>query len=125
MNPFHRLAAVFLAVGVIFGAFGAHALKETLLANESLDTWKTAVFYHLLHGLALGVVPAWASFRAWKGWLIIAGIVCFSGSLYLLALKVPPSALWGPVTPLGGVLFIMAWISLCFGNRLRNVSAVD
>ena len=105
------VGAAAMALGVVAGAFGAHSLAPQLDAR-SLQTFETAVRYHLIHGLgllavgalvALGVEsPAWLA-----GALMTAGIVLFSGSLYWLALGGPS---WlGPVTPLGGVCLIAAW----------------
>ena len=112
MNKITFYAAILASIGVALGAFGAHALKETLLEHGTTDTWKTAVFYHLLHAVA-----AWSLFlaspttqrrlaTAATAWLI--GIILFSGSLYFLALGGPR---WlGPVTPLGGLAFLGGWL---------------
>lgn len=105
-----RISAGFAAAGVALGAFGAHGLKDVLSATPNgLETWKTAVLYHLVHAVAMYMVAMTKDqLRAW--WLFAGGILCFSGSLYLL------SALqwkWlGPVTPIGGVLFIAGWAKL-------------
>ena len=109
--PWLAVGAAAMLFGVVAGAFGAHALASQLDAR-SLQTFETAVRYHLIHGLgllavgalvALGVgSPAWLA-----GALMTAGIVLFSGSLYWLALGGPS---WlGPVTPLGGLCLIAAW----------------
>jgi uncharacterized membrane protein YgdD (TMEM256/DUF423 family) len=98
----------------VLGAFGAHALKERLSA-EALSVWQTAVQYHFWHALALLAASAaagqldalWA--RA-AGWLFVAGVVVFSGSLYALALGAPRAL--GMITPLGGVALILGWIAL-------------
>lgn len=112
MNKITFSAAILASLGVALGAFGAHALKAALLESNMTDTWKTAVFYHLLHAIA-----AWSLFlaspsiqqrlaKAAFAWLI--GIILFSGSLYGLALGGPR---WlGPVTPLGGLAFVAGWI---------------
>lgn len=104
-----------LAVGL--GAFGAHALKAKL-SPAMLAVWQTAVQYHFYHVLALiGVVlmlrQGWQSgWLAISGWLFCLGILLFCGSLYALALGGPR---WlGPVTPLGGLAFMVGWISLLF-----------
>jgi uncharacterized membrane protein YgdD (TMEM256/DUF423 family) len=101
-------ALCFLAVGL--GAFGAHALKETLQANGMSDVWNKAVLYHFVHGLALlvlAVVPA--ASRAASA-LFVAGIVLFSGSLYLLAWT---NNKWlGAITPLGGLCLLAGWACL-------------
>jgi uncharacterized membrane protein YgdD (TMEM256/DUF423 family) len=116
MNPSHRwitLTAGLLGfLGVALGAFGAHALKATLLANGQLDSWKTAVLYQLIHAVAL---LALANGRDSLGgpntkvaacW--VTGVLLFSGSLYGLALGGPISLLW-PITPLGGLALLAGW----------------
>ena len=105
--PLFRLAAAlcFLAVGL--GAFGAHALKATLLTNDTTEVWKTAVLYHFIHALALLVLAALPAFHRATGMLFVAGIVLFSGSLYLLALT---NVKWlGAITPLGGLCLLAGW----------------
>lgn len=103
------------ALGVGLGAFGAHGLKRRLTA-ERLETFETAVRYHMFHSLAIlaavfagGRWPA-SPFPQAAGWLFIAGIVLFSGSLY--ALVASGKRWWGAITPLGGVAFIAGWICL-------------
>ena len=111
------IAALALAAAVALGAFGAHALKGQLAA-EMLATYHTAVEYHFWHALGMlgvGVLmsrsPEDSALR-WVAWLLIAGLLLFSGSLYLLALI---GASWlGAVTPLGGVAFIAAWLWLAW-----------
>lgn len=105
-------------LGVIFGAFGAHALKARL-AHDMLNAWETAVQYHFLHGLALLVVgllalhwPDNTTIRG-SGWLLLTGIVLFSGSLYTLALL--ESRWLGAIAPLGGVVLIGGWAMLIYG----------
>ena len=112
--------AALLAVAA--GAFGAHALKARL-APDMLAVFKTGVeyqFYHafglLLVGFAALHLPESAYLRA-AGWVMLAGIVLFSGSLYLLALS---GVTWlGAVTPLGGLCFIVAW-ALFAGAFIRS-----
>ncbi len=111
---FFGVGAVLGAVGVGAGAFGAHALR-TRLAPEMLAVFETGVRYHLMHALALLAV-GWAAAR-WPGpavtaagWLFVAGILLFSGSLYALALTGVRTL--GLVTPVGGVAFILGWIAL-------------
>jgi len=106
-------AAAMLAV--ILGAFGAHGLKARLGA-ELLTTWQTAVEYHFYHGLGLILVGILAlhlpgsPWLRWSGGAMLAGILLFSGSLYLLALT---GIRWlGAITPLGGLAFILAWLLL-------------
>jgi uncharacterized membrane protein YgdD (TMEM256/DUF423 family) len=103
-------AAALLAVAL--GAFGAHALKSRI-PPEMLAVWHTAVEYHVFHALgllAVGLVavqlPESALLR-WSGWAMLAGILLFSGSLYILALS---GERWlGAVTPIGGLAFLAAW----------------
>jgi len=104
--------AVAMFMAVALGAFGAHALKARL-APDMAAVWQTAVQYHAWHALALlatGVLltqdPA-RSLLGTAGWLFVAGIVLFSGSLYLLALTGTRGL--GAVTPLGGVAWLAAW----------------
>jgi uncharacterized membrane protein YgdD (TMEM256/DUF423 family) len=105
-------SAGFLAVA--FGAFGAHALKSRLSA-DMLTIFEVGVRYHFYHALAL-LAAAWACTR-WpgslavaSGWLFIAGIVIFSGSLYLLAFS---GLRWlGAITPIGGLAFLAGWLCL-------------
>jgi len=104
--------------GVTLGAFGAHALKETLEAKGSLDIWKTAVLYQLIHAVASLGTNLFSQTRPSddRTWMIrsstcwLVGVGLFSGSLYLLALGGPK---WlGPVTPLGGVFLLAGWTCL-------------
>jgi uncharacterized membrane protein YgdD (TMEM256/DUF423 family) len=114
---FLTLAALAGALAVITGAFGAHALK-TRLAPDLLLVWQTAVQYHFWHALALGLIglvamhmPTSGALRA-AGWLMVAGLLIFSGSLYLLAFT---GIRWlGAITPLGGVAFIGGWCALAW-----------
>jgi uncharacterized membrane protein YgdD (TMEM256/DUF423 family) len=109
------IAGALLAfVAVAAGAFGAHALKSRLAA-EQLAVFETAVRYHLVHAVALFAV-AWASTQ-WPGaaarvagWLFIVGIVVFSGSLYLLVLTGERS--FGALTPVGGLSLLAGWLAL-------------
>ncbi len=111
------LGAVAGALGVGLGAFGAHGLKARL-SPELLAVFETGVRYHMYHALALLAV-AWATTRwtsvwlAGAGGLFVAGIVIFSGSLYLLALT--GARWWGAVTPIGGLAFILGWLCLALG----------
>lgn len=113
---FFMLGALLAMLGVAAGAFGAHALKARL-APDMLAIFETGVRYQLVHALAL-LATAWASHR-WPGrltgaagWLFVAGIVLFSGSLYVLALSGARGV--GIVTPFGGVAFILGWACLAW-----------
>jgi len=109
-------AAVLGFLGVALGAFGAHALKPTLEAHGSVETWKTAVLYHLLHAVAMLALAGWRDSHAGPSGRIAAlwaaGVVLFSGSLYWLALGGP--RFLGPITPLGGVAFLAGWALLAW-----------
>lgn len=110
-RPFVILAALNMIIAVGAGAFGAHGLKR-VLDPEMLAVWQTGVLYHLIHALGLLAV-AWLATRyssgllPLAGWLMFAGIVLFSGSLYLLAGT--GTRILGAVTPLGGVAFLLSW----------------
>ena len=98
--------------GVALGAFGAHALKDTLIARDSLTIWQTAVLYHLVHSVAVLAIArspaAGAALSAWIARCWTFGILLFSGSLYWLALGGPKSL--GPITPIGGLAFLAGWV---------------
>jgi len=98
-------------VGVMFGAFGAHALKNRV-SPEMLAVFETGVRYQMYHAFAvLLVAVAAARFDGWlvrtAGWAFTAGIVLFSGSLYALALT--GVTILGAVTPIGGLAFLLGW----------------
>jgi uncharacterized membrane protein YgdD (TMEM256/DUF423 family) len=102
-----RIGAVlcFLAVGL--GAFGAHGLRSTLEGRGMLDVWNKAVFYQFVHAIALLVLALYGTISRGACLLLLIGILLFSGSLYLLALT---NLRWlGPVTPLGGLCFLVGW----------------
>jgi uncharacterized membrane protein YgdD (TMEM256/DUF423 family) len=113
--------AVLAALGVAAGAFGAHALRARLGPSD-LVTFETAVRYQMYHALALlltGLLIDRGVSVGASGWLFLAGIVLFSGSLYLLTLG---GLRWmGAVTPLGGIAFILGWLLLA-GNVGRSVT---
>jgi len=100
------------AIAVAAGAFGAHALKERL-SDKALAVFETAARYQMYHALAMVLCAALAGSLAGArvaGWLFQAGIVLFSGSLYVLALT--DVKVLGAITPFGGLAFIVAWIWL-------------
>ncbi len=110
------LGALLLALAVMFGAFGAHALRGRL-DTYALGVYERAVFYHFVHALGLFVVPLFvraewisAPVGTWVCVLLVAGILIFSGSLY--ALSMTGVRALGAVTPIGGVSFILAWLLL-------------
>jgi len=104
--------AAFLAVGL--GAFGAHGLRNRL-SPDMLTVFETGVRYHMYHALAIVITSLlMARMTGWlvatAGWCFTAGIVFFSGSLYALALT--GVTIWGAVTPIGGLLFLVGWALL-------------
>lgn len=111
------IASIFGVLAVGFGAFGAHALKSQISA-EGVATWETAVQYHFVHTLALLFLSTFSRFKSRTinaaSWFFTAGILLFSGSLYLLAtrdlLNLGPLTFLGPITPIGGLFFIMGWL---------------
>ena len=115
--------------GVAAGAFGAHGLRE-LVTLEQLNTWNTAADYQILHAIALLGLATWqqsALSSRLQSWLLlacglmIAGVLLFSGSLYLLVLT--NMSAFGPITPLGGLALLMAW-SILFGCALVKCRSV-
>lgn len=108
-----------LCLAVMLGAFGAHGLRDRLDAY-SLGVYERAVFYHFIHALGLlitplfvraGMIAAAAGERV--AWLLLIGIVLFSGSLYVLAIS--GARMLGAVTPFGGLAFIVGWALLALG----------
>jgi len=107
--------------GVALGAFGAHGLKDVLEPAGRLETWKTAVFYQLIHAVALLALSGWSDPAVRKiGWCWITGVMLFSGSLYGLALGGPK--ILGPITPLGGIAFLVGWGWLAVSAWKRPVA---
>lgn len=105
-----RLAAALGFLAVALGAFGAHGLKPLLEHHGTAATWETAVLYHALHAVALLALAARPRPPAFTAWCFLAGIVVFSGSLYVLALT---GVRWlGAITPLGGVALLAGWAAL-------------
>lgn len=111
------IGALMAGLGVAAGAFGAHGL-EGRVSPDRLDTFHTAVTYQMYHALALLVV-GWAAAQGWSGlidgagYCFIAGILVFSGSLYLLVLT--DTSWLGAVTPLGGAAFLAGWGLFAWG----------
>lgn len=121
MSPQIKLFLVtgclFLAFAVIFGAFGAHALRQQV-TEQAIATWQTGVLYQFMHGFGLLIIgvlllrfPEVNGLKI-SGVLFIVGILFFSGSLYGLVLT---NWRWlGPITPLGGLCFIAGWTSFAW-----------
>ncbi len=125
-KTFFTTACLLLALAVVFGAFGAHALKTRLEPN-SLQAWHTAVQYHFLHALGILILAAVAannhlnsSRLMWAMRLLLGGIVLFSGSLYVLSTMSLWQGQWnwlGPITPIGGLLFVAGWVIAAFSFK--------
>ncbi|MFL5730241.1 MAG: DUF423 domain-containing protein [Cytophagaceae bacterium] len=107
------------ALSVMIGAFGAHALKAKLVANGRLDVFETAVKYQFYHSLALLILGILIFLKFedklmdYAGYSFMAGIVIFSGSLYILCLS--NVGKWGAVTPIGGLFLIAGWLLIFWG----------
>jgi uncharacterized membrane protein YgdD (TMEM256/DUF423 family) len=111
---FFRIAAALCFLAVALGAFGAHSLRSTLEARGMLDVWNKAVFYQFMHAVALLVLALYGTINRGAWWLLFAGILLFSGSLYLMALIPQARDGLGPVTPIGGLCFLGGWAWLIF-----------
>jgi uncharacterized membrane protein YgdD (TMEM256/DUF423 family) len=110
-----RVAAAAGLLAVALGAFGAHGLKDWLARNETAAIWEKAVFYHFIHAVVLFVLAGRKRFAALAWWSFLAGILLFSGSLYLFALTKIHGLVF--ITPLGGVSFLAGWAALFFQAR--------
>ena len=119
-----RIALLFALLSVVLGAFGAHALKE-LLSEYQLSIFETGVRYQFYHALAVMAAFALKGHIAAKqvqlsSIFFTVGILLFSGSLYILAcsdlIGLQNKSLVGPLTPLGGICFIIAWAILLWGT---------
>ncbi len=126
-KPFIKTAALLGALSVLLGAFAAHSLKQ-ILSTDELQIFETAVKYQFYHVFALLVVGIlYKDFpgksTAWAGKLFIAGIILFSGSLYLLCFvkhHAMPLNWLGAITPFGGAAFIAGWVMLFYAVLKRN-----
>ena len=132
-NPSHASRFPLLAAGIAglsgiaLGAFGAHALKATLLERGMVQSWETAARYHLFHALALLGVAAWlrassatdgGRLALWAAWCWVVGTVIFSGSLYWIALAGPR---WlGPITPFGGIVLMAGWLLVAIAAFVKR-----
>ncbi|MBI3323962.1 MAG: DUF423 domain-containing protein [Candidatus Omnitrophica bacterium] len=115
-----RWGSLLMFLGVALGAFGAHGLKA-ILSVEAQEIYRTAVFYHLIHGLGL-VGVGWLqtmkphdALIQWAGWAFLIGVLLFSGSLYLLSLTGIKKL--GMVTPLGGMALLAGWLCVALSAR--------
>tara|TARA_B100001540_G_C15423703_1_gene468914 strand:+ start:149 stop:511 length:363 start_codon:yes stop_codon:yes gene_type:complete len=109
-----KIGVIFSMLSVIIGAFGAHAL-ENIIENK-IDIFKTGIIYHMFHALAIiltGIISKTFELPMYNvAYLFIAGIILFSGSLYLIAIY--KYSFLGAITPIGGISFILGWILLFY-----------
>jgi uncharacterized membrane protein YgdD (TMEM256/DUF423 family) len=112
------VGSLLMALAVCLGAFGAHGLKNRLDAY-SMTVYEKAVFYHFIHALGILLVSLLARTNAISvagqarvAWLLLIGIVIFSGSLYALAIS--GVRMLGAITPIGGLAFILGWLVLAY-----------
>lgn len=114
-RTFAKWGAILMALSVGIGAFGAHLL-ESKIGEDALGVYETGVHYHMIHALGLLLISLTvgqlgeSKSLKWAGWLLIVGIILFSGSLYVLSIT--GIKVLGAITPLGGVAFIVGW--LCY-----------
>jgi uncharacterized membrane protein YgdD (TMEM256/DUF423 family) len=115
-----QVGSALLFCAVALGAFGAHALRG-VLDEPARRLYETAVFYQCVHSLGLVLVGILTVLKSETGllrlsaWCLLVGVVLFSGSLYALSLT--SIKRFGMITPLGGVAFLVAWLSLVFGIK--------
>jgi len=118
-----KTAAFLAALTVIFGAFGAHALKD-FVSVEDLNSAKTGINYQMFHSIA--IIIAGMMYRhypnkkiLWASYCFVIGIILFSGSLYAIVLLktvgVPINSIIAMLTPLGGVSFVVGWLCMFMG----------
>jgi uncharacterized membrane protein YgdD (TMEM256/DUF423 family) len=124
-----RIAFILGAITVALGAFGAHGLKGKV-SNDAVEVFKTGVLYQFIHVFALAIAGILCKefTNKWirtSGIFFLLGILMFSGSLYVLTYAtatVSPNFKWvGPITPIGGLMFIVGWICLALGVRSNNI----
>ena len=123
-NPLITMAAVNGLLAVMLGAFMSHSLEETI-TTELLGVFQTGVSYHMYHSLAalatgiLSHIFPKVRLLKFSAYSFLLGIMLFSGSLYLLALTELPMI--GLITPIGGALFILGWITLCIFGAEKHL----
>lgn len=114
-----RISALigFLSVGL--GAFGAHGLKDLLTRNGTVSIWEKAVFYQFIHTVMLFILARRWPLHSGPWFSFVAGIVIFSGSLYLLAVT---NLKWlGAITPIGGLSFLIGWLWLIIAPERKDM----
>ena len=126
-EKFFKIGIILCTISVVLGAFSAHLLKD-ILSNNNLTSFKTGVRYQFLHGLITIILSL--NFDKFKIkilirslWLFLIGIILFSFSIYILSIQTILEInlnILGPVTPIGGLILISAWINLLFSIRKKN-----
>jgi uncharacterized membrane protein YgdD (TMEM256/DUF423 family) len=120
MNKYTKIGALTAMLSVVFGAFGAHLLKDRL-TSDALDVFQTGVQYQMFHSVGILLIALMIDrlphqkLANWAARLLLIGIVLFSGSLYALALS--GIDMLGAITPIGGVSFIAGWICMALSAR--------
>lgn len=123
MRTFVAIGSISLAISVALGAFGAHILEDRL-TQEMLDIFGIGNDYQMIHSLGLLIIGLMMNhvtntqLLKWSGWLLCAGILIFSGSLYILALS--GVHVLGAITPIGGFAFILGWLLLAYSVLRKN-----
>ncbi|MBK8501789.1 MAG: DUF423 domain-containing protein [Saprospiraceae bacterium] len=113
------IGSLIMGLAVIFGAFGAHALKDQI-SELQLESYKTGVLYQFIHGMAILIISTLSTKMDEQKlrWAVVffgLGTLLFSGSIYLLATSSMTGiskAVLGPITPIGGLLFVIGWVTL-------------
>jgi uncharacterized membrane protein YgdD (TMEM256/DUF423 family) len=125
------IACVSGLLTVVFGALGAHALSE-VLTPEQLKSFETGVRFQMYHTLCIVAITSLnlkyrTRFFTWAAYCFVAGIILFSFSIYLLSLKdylsSPGLRYLGPITPVGGIIFMLGWVFLILaGFKIKSAS---
>lgn len=125
MRLFVILGSINMAIAISMGAFGAHGLADQV-TEKMLATWNTGAEYHLIHALGLiavgllyGKLSGASRLLTTGGWLLFAGIVLFSGSLYTLVLTGIGNL--GIITPFGGVSFVIGWLVIALAASKKAI----
>jgi uncharacterized membrane protein YgdD (TMEM256/DUF423 family) len=123
MNKKLTITAILGFLAVVLGAFGAHTLKSKI-GVEQLKVFETGVKYQMYHVLVLLFVNLYSGFsekiKNRASFFFFTGIILFSGSLYLLSTQIVSSKMIGPITPVGGIFFIIGWLFLAYQFSKKN-----
>ncbi len=113
-----RIAATLGLLAVALGAFGAHSLKDLLVRNDTAAIWEKAVFYHFIHAVMLFVLAGRTPLHRGPWFSFLAGILLFSGSLYLYAVTLTHWLVF--ITPIGGISFLAGWLWLALSPAANS-----